>query len=124
MAASGHGIVNRTRYSKHIATLFYREAGSDERPAALGGFQYHNAHTHATDNTIAPWKVTRERRRPRWKLRHQRAVVLYLLRQRLMALWIDAVQPVTGNRDRDPLTRYGARMTGRVDTESEATRNH
>ena len=119
MRAARHLRRDSTWNGEHFASEIGRGAGRDQRPAALGGFDDHDPEGQARDRAIPQGEVARVRRRPRRKLRDQRAVGFDLIRERAILWWISPVDARAQHRDRTTAGRQRAAMRGRVDTTRE-----
>ncbi len=97
-----------------------REARRDERAALHRRLDDEHAARQPADETIAPRKVRRDRRRSQRKLRHQDAALRNLVGEVPVCRGVHAIQPGADDRDGGGAAREPAAMGGRVDAEREA----
>src|SRR5881396_2422770 len=108
------------RHRQHVAPLFERAAGRDERAAFLAGFDHDHGARQPADDPVTQWKEPRLRRRSRYELADDRARLVDLLRERPMLGRIHDVDARPEHRDRDAGVRERTTMRRGIDTPREA----
>ena len=113
--------MDRSGYGENVASLFARQPGGDQRPAALRCFDHQTAERQARNDPVAPREVLLERRRAEGELADDDAIIGDALRQFAVPRRVNPVAAGTDDGNRRAAAGKTAAMRGGIDAERQAT---
>ena len=123
MAAAALRIANRARNGKNVAPLFGAETRGDQRPAAPRRLDHQRCQAEPADDAIALGEAFRGRRRTRWKLGNDQALLEDCGGEVAVARGINAIESGGGDGDSVTAGLQGAAMRRAVDAERKTAGN-